>query len=287
MPEARTRSRVQTILKDLGHSDDQLVIYASSNNVVLLALLCNMLAIGELLNPESGSQKNIKRGWWLYLQSLRLIRRSTNLPLNLDLVRYHTMCACYLVMTEYITSAAESIFKAYQFATKLRLNDETGWDSRITERNERRKLWWTIYFMDRKISQKAGTPYLVRDSEVMVEDFPSMPSQGNEIATWPTPRTASTDEDPGSWKYFQALVLLARLWGQIWDKFFASGTKAAKDPKEIEIMDTCILYYQRTLPKDIEWSSSVQPSTDGDPEVEKSIRRRLQIFVVSQPQCQV
>jgi hypothetical protein len=286
MSEARIVPRIYNALNKLDFEEERLVVYPNDDQVLLFALLCNMLAIAELLDPEISAQRNAKIGWWFYLQGsrlLRMLRSSPHLSIDLDLVQYHTLCACYLLMMECITSASESIFRAYQLGTKLMLNDESRWDKcHMQERSERRKTWWTIFFMERRISQKAGAPYFIRASEMMVDDFPTTIKKGVEREKLLVSSGAEfTEDDTHVLNYFHALVQLGRLWGEIWDTFFGVKKESSKDPQEIEIMDTRILYLQRNLPEDIKWSKNLKTETDRSAETEKNIRRRLQIHVVS------
>lgn len=90
-----------------------------------------------------------------------------------------------------------------------RLYDESVWNN-VTEENahRRRMLWWIIYFLDRKIAQRMGGPYIVRDNEVAVSEFHALPSMSSETTH--------------ICNYMQALVNLANLWSQAWGCFFAA-----------------------------------------------------------------
>jgi hypothetical protein len=141
------------------------------------------------------------------------------------------------------------------------------------EKTSRQTLWWTIYFLDRRISQRNGTPYLIRETEVAVEEFmPKNDSSGDII-----------HEDPaksGTSSYYQVLVNFSKLWGQIWDTFFAAAAQKREDWEEIDITDTRILFIRKQLPRHLTWNTDMVGTYMAMGESEPQIRRRLTLFIV-------
>jgi hypothetical protein len=120
------------------------------------------------------------------------------------------------------------------------------------EKTSRQTLWWTIYFLDRRISQRNGTPYLIRETEVAVEEF--------------VPKNDSLGD--------------IKLWGQIWDTFFAAAARKRGDWEEIEITDTRILFIRKQLPSHLTWNTDMVGTYMAMGEGEPQIRRRLALFIV-------
>ncbi|KAK3117447.1 hypothetical protein LTR53_001212 [Teratosphaeriaceae sp. CCFEE 6253] len=75
----------------------------------------------------------------------------------------------------------------------------------------------------------------------------------------------------------QSLINLARLWGNVWDTFFAVGATKTGGWMEIEIMDARILNTRRQLPDSLVWDSNEFADYAMNGENELHIRRRLQL----------
>jgi hypothetical protein len=285
--ESTTERRIFKSLEDLQYGEHNCTLYVGDKQSSLLALLCNMLAIAEIFDPQEDIKEGIRPGWCMFLQGKRIIYWSGPTHIELDLVRYYTMASCYLIMSENLSAAAHAISKAYQLASKLKINDQKTWiGCSREERRDRQKLWWIIYFIDRRISQKNGTAYIIRDSEIAVEEFTEEPAvrTTNKLGSISRTDTENTDnsvDDSVVYKYLQILINLGRIWGQIWDTFFAVMTKKLGDLQEIEIMDTRIVFLQRSIPPELTWNSKTVTENVNMGEVETQVRRRLGIYVVS------
>ncbi|PYH67057.1 fungal specific transcription factor domain-containing protein [Aspergillus vadensis CBS 113365] len=182
--------------------------------------------------------------------------------IDIHIIQYHALSFEYLMQSELLHDASQAVSTATQLAMRARLNEEGAWEvSDEQDVRNRKELWWTIYFLDRKISQRTGSPYLIHDTEVAVSDF-SLSS------------TAGTD------RYMQALVDLGKLWSLIWDTFFAAAASKPMDWKEIEVMDTRILVVQRDLPSVLAWETDLLDQLYlAEREPEPLVSRRLAIFI--------
>lgn len=262
-----TRARVHTTLQRLGHTDNQPIIDVKLGSYSIIALLCNMLAVAECFCISGVGSHEIRPGWSLFLRGRKLIQHYSSLKhIDIHLIQYHALSSEYLMQSELLHDASQAISNAAQLAMRARLNEERVWGVLSNrEIRNRKRLWWTVYFLDRKISQRTGSPYIIRDTEVAVSDF-SLPS---------TDRTDC---------YMQVLVDLGKLWSRIWDTFFAGAAPKPVDWKEVEVMDTRILVVQRELASELAWETDF---LDGvyiaQRETESHIRRRLAIFIVSLP----
>jgi hypothetical protein len=287
--QSTTESRIFKNLEELHYREDNCTLFVGDEHSSLLALLCNMLAIAEIFDPQVGIREGFIPGWCMYLQGVHIIHQSRPTHIGLDLVRYYTMAAGYLIVSEYLSAATYGISKAYQLASKLKINDQKAWVGCSTEeQRDRQKLWWIIYFIDRRISQKNGTAYIIRDSEIAVEEFTERSTErkakeaGNMASTGAENGDLSAD-DSVVYKYLQILVNLGRIWGQIWDTFFSVVTKKLGDQQEIKIMDTRLVFLQRSIPPELSWDSKTVAEDVDMGEVETHLRRKLGIYVVSPP----
>ncbi|KAL4895010.1 hypothetical protein BDV59DRAFT_174272 [Aspergillus ambiguus] len=264
-----TETRLRETLGKLGYSEDQRIIDVDFRKHSTVAMLCNMIAVAECFCSVDIRPDDLRPGWSIFLRGRKLIQYcSSPKYVDLDLIRYHALSAEYLMQSEHLHAASQAISNAVQLAMYDRLNDERAWGSvSRQEARDRKMLWWLIYFLDRKIAQRTGGPYVIRDNEVAVTDFYALPPGE-------TPQTTLT------YHYMQALVNQARLWSQIWDLFFAAAAQKPADWKEIEVMDTRILVAQRELPIELTWETDLLERVYiAQGEAEPQIRRRLAIFI--------
>ncbi|TVY29355.1 Patulin cluster transcription factor [Lachnellula hyalina] len=269
-----TRKRVFQALDDLDYSEYETIIDVDAQNHAIIALLCNMLAIGESMDSASSDKEDPRPGWPTYVRGRKLLQQcSSSNQIDLDLIRYHTLGALYMLNCDLLQSASQAISITVQMSMLARLNDQGSWGKCTTlEKEFRQKLWWTIYYLDRRITQRLGTPYLIRDAEVAVEDFEI---QGNSTAE-------EFNQDPMTAPitiYYQVLINFSRLWGRIWDTFFAATARKSGNLEEIEITDTRILYLRKMLPQHLIWNSDRASTYVGKGEKEPQIRQRLTIFI--------
>jgi hypothetical protein len=260
-----TQARIQTTLRRLGLADNQHIIDVKPADCFIIALLCNMLAVAECFCVTGSPSHEIRPGWSLFLRGRKLIQHCSLMKqIDIHLIQYHTLSSEYLMQSELLHDASQAISTAAQLAMRARLNEERTWEV-LPERDMRNRkgLWWTIYFLDRKISQRTGSPYFIRDTEVAVSDF-SLSS------------TAGTDQ------YMQVLVDMGKLWSLIWDTFFAAAAPKPIGWKEVEVMDTRILVVQQDLPSVLAWETDLLDRVYLiEREPEPLVRRRLAIFIVT------
>ncbi|KAF9887218.1 hypothetical protein FE257_010472 [Aspergillus nanangensis] len=264
-----TEKRLRDTLARLRYAEDQHILDVDFRNHSTIAMLCNMIAVAECFCAADARSDDLRPGWSIFLRGRKLIQYcSSPKYVDLDLIRYHALSAEYLMQSELLHAASQAISNAVQLAMYDRLNDEQAWGNISTqEARDRKMLWWIIYFLDRKIAQRTGGPYVIRDNEVAVSDFDPLPL-GIPLSTAQT------------YHYMQALVNQAKLWSQIWDSFFAAAAPKPADWKEIEVMDTRILMAQRELPVELTWETDLLDRVYlAQGEQELQIRRRLGIFI--------
>lgn len=279
LERSTTEPRIQMIMRSLGYSSYNCSIMVPVEILPTIALACIMLAMGECLDPSDGACDGDKKpGWGRYLQCRRAIQRySETKPLPLDLISAQTLVAVYLMQSEALGPASSAITVVWQLATSARLINQRVWPIETpAETLQRRKLWWTIYFLDRQISRRSGFAYHIRDIEFDVEDFTSV-----EPTSFKGPKAQRDQLSSDTGDYFQALINLARLWGNVWDTFFAVGRPKKGDWMEVEIMDARILNTRRQLPNTLTWDSNDVGNYVSAGESEPHIRRRIQIYTVS------
>ena len=284
-----TEPRIYTLIRRLGYSSYNRMLLVANQDLALIALTCLMLAMAECLDSEHGACDTDSRpGWPMYLQGFRAVQRFFfTKDIDLDVVRTQCLIAAYLMHSEILRAASHAISVVLQLANDIKLNDQRAW---VTETPDeiasRQLLWWTIFFLDRRIAQKASLPYHIRDTEFQVDDFKNTSSnqqpERSSIEPLSIPLAQKGRLSTQTVKdYVQVLINLARLWGQIWDTFFAIGVTRKTDWMEVEIMDTQILNARRQLPSGLTWETSKMTDYALNGEPEPHLRRRLHIYTVS------
>ncbi|KAK4494276.1 hypothetical protein PRZ48_014574 [Zasmidium cellare] len=235
---------IRDTLLQLGYSHACREILVDAAHLPLIAVLMHTLAIGKALEVDAGD--NDRPGWSFYSQGCLLAHRiAYSGELGLPLVHIHILSAIYLILVELLRSSSLAVVSAYQFATMMKLNHQSEWPSHLSdkERTERKRLWWILYYLNRRLAQKSGLPFHIRDVDIAVEDFAAPSDQ--QIAAG----SLKQSSDP----WLQALISLGRLYGLVWDGFFAAGAKNLANEEEIEVFDTRAANLLKRLPPELQW----------------------------------
>ncbi|OBT78861.1 hypothetical protein VF21_02765 [Pseudogymnoascus sp. 05NY08] len=235
--------------------ENGLTILVKPSDSAFIMLMCMVLAIATYLDPNSHKEKSCTSPGWHYLlmaESISRRRRSSIArDLDLDLVRYHTVKAMYMIHIEQLGGAYNAIAVAVQLAFRMGLNDQSLWnDCSDDEKSTRQLLWWTVYYMDRRVAQKCWRPYFIRESEVGVDE-PELTNTPRYDSSDSVEETSSSDQNLSANQYIQTQIHWARLWALVWDTFFTVKAKnAGNSTEDVEIMDARILHVQRELDQD-------------------------------------
>lgn len=124
-------------------------------------------------------------------------------------------------------------------------------------------LWWSLYHIDRRLAEKSGRPYFIRDIEINVDDFSE--DKTSEMS-YPDSHVRS---------YLQCVIAWGRLWSQTWDTFFALKAPKLGDQSAIEAMDRQIQDLRSQLPSLLTWDSASFESYTKAGEDQRMIRFRL------------
>jgi hypothetical protein len=247
-----------------GSHPNQIIVTAT--NCKMIAILFNMLAYADLMD-EVFANADFAPGSQPYCQGLSLMESFGMLHDNdLETMIYHTIAASFFLAAEKLHTALQSASQAFHIARCLELNNQ----KRCPENTEdeiacRQSLWWTLYFLDKRITQKIGISYSVRENECGVREF--------------------GDDETGEGlrdhhEMLQSMVNYSHLWAYIWDSFFSPRASVKQiDFDEVELTDTKIMLAYRRLPDSLLWDSrKALEYMKGDDETQ--IRRRLLVFLV-------
>jgi hypothetical protein len=257
-------------------SQQSSIVLVRRSDMVLISHLYVFLALGSCLEHSYGTQQYITKAWSFYNQGLRVVNQMTSkVSITVELAKFHLLRATYLMQAESLQSAMEAIWAATCFAMQAKLNDESYWRGIcIGQVTPMKRLWWSIYFMERRIAEKCGKPYIIRDEEVQVDDFKFLEPSGISSSTSTDSNIIHTDQ------YLQVLVNLGRLWAKVWDMDFRRPASRSATWEDVKIMDIRIVHLQRSLPAWMQVrEDEVQDYTcDFEPDLQN--QRRLVVHTV-------
>lgn len=262
----KVRNRLSVTISSAlrGSHPNQIVVTAA--NCKTIAILFNVLAYADLMD-EAFVNGDFAPGSQSYCQGLSLMESLGVLHDNdLDTMIYHTIAASFFLAAEKLHTALQSASQAFHIARCLELNNQKRWPENTKDEIAcRQSLWWTLYFLDKRITQKIGISYSVRENECGVREF--------------------VEDEAGSGVHdhhdmLQSMVNYSHLWAYIWDGFFSPRASVKQiDFEEVELTDTKIMLAYRRLPDNLSWDSQkALEYMKGDDE--RQIRRRLLVFLV-------
>ncbi|OKO95210.1 hypothetical protein PENSUB_11289 [Penicillium subrubescens] len=247
-----------------GSHPNQIIVTAT--NCKMIAILFNMLAYADLMD-EVFATADISPGSQSYCQGLSLMESFGMLHDNdLETMIYYTIAASFFLAAEKLHTALQSASQAFHIARCLELNNQKRWpENTEAEIACRQSLWWTLYFLDKRITQKIGISYSVRENECGVREF-------DDDGTGESLRDHH--------EMLQSMVNYSHLWAYIWDGFFSPRASVKQiDFDEVELTDTKIMLAYRRLPDSLLWDyRKALEYMKGDNETQ--IRRRLLVFLV-------
>jgi hypothetical protein len=281
------KRRLSRLLKDYSKdAKESPCLFIEPSTFLMLVYI--ILAVAKTLDPSSHQNHVVSPGWQYLLLAEELLGQDQFLLSNgadIDLVCYQTLKAVYMIHTERTTAAYRSIGVAVQLAFTIGLNNETTWTTcNENEKIARRTLWWTIFYVDRRIAQKCWKPYLIRENEFMVND------DSHDMRIHKTDVTQDVALGPGvtetnmTKQYICTNVRWARLWSMVWDTLFALRQpthNSAAASEKIDILDVRILHAQGNVHNNLHWDSSKVSEYASSGESEAQTRSRLVVYVVS------
>lgn len=230
------------------------------------AILFSALAFASsfVASPDTAEWRP---GWNYYIQGKELMHHFELCDeADLDLVTYHVISAAFLLHAETLRSACYHVVQGFQASLSIGLNNKSQWHDLPFELSSRRNLWWVLYFLDKRITQKSGVAYFIRESEVAVDDF-------REDTT--------TDTGAASRAWLQGLITHSKSWTYIWDNFFAPSALKSGNWDEIQMADARIVIMHQSDYSQLHWVPETIDRCKEGGETEWQIRRRLIVYLVS------
>ena len=276
MIEVNVRKRLAEAFRRLQYSKKNRRILVSAQHYKTMAILCSILAYAESSAVPSISPSDAfseaRPGWTMYLQGKNLMQYTEiSGEDNADVITYHVTSAAYTLRGEMLRLASYHVLQGFHAALNAGLNNQDRWHTAPLEFASRKALWWTLYFLDKRIAQKSGIAYFIRESEASVSDFRAGVVDG----------PGDRESDGPRRELLQNLIIFSKLWTQIWDNFFAPAAHKAGNWDEMQIMDARITVSQQQTPARLLWTLEIIDESLKNGEAEPQIRKRLLVYLVS------
>ncbi|KAM3067317.1 hypothetical protein ACMFMG_005322 [Clarireedia jacksonii] len=116
-------------------------------------------------------------GRWHYRRCQTLLAGELEAP-TISTLQCHILCSIYLCCGSFQNMADNACAQAARTAYMLGLHLEPPEDMSRREKEMRKRLWWTLYVLESKMSMKLGRPFLLHDGNTTC----GLPSDDREIA---------------------------------------------------------------------------------------------------------
>ncbi|KAL3490202.1 fungal-specific transcription factor domain-containing protein [Aspergillus germanicus] len=116
-------------------------------------------------------------GRWHYWRGQTLLTYELESP-SISTLQCHLLCAIYLCGGSFHNMMDTSLAVTVRTAYILGLHLDPPSTLPQAEREMRRRLWWSVWFMDSRANMKLGRPFMISESHVM----PALPSDSLEVA---------------------------------------------------------------------------------------------------------
>ncbi|KAL4802967.1 hypothetical protein BDV18DRAFT_145959 [Aspergillus unguis] len=269
--EKQLRCQIDTLLESVEYTEEHCQVLISAKDCKCAAILFNMLAYAEsVMESVSETDSNSSPtsvsipGAENYCHGLDLMEYYGQLyDSDIETVIYHALSALFFFAAEKLQMALGSVSMGFHIARYIELNNQRRWPENVDDELAcRQSLWWTLYFLDKRVSQKIGITYGVRQDECSVGEF----IETNDVMF------------PEHQELLQSMIKFSHLWTNIWDSFFAPTTPTT-DPREVlEVTDTRIQLAYRRIPPSLHWKSE-ELGEYLSKDSERQIRRRLLVWL--------
>jgi len=224
-------------------------IFARGDDICFLALNYIIFACADILrNVEPVQQPLPCPGWnWFLAADSLLGKRKLSGQADLCLIQFLIYEAFYLMHADKSSAAYNAIGIACRLSFQFGLHNQPRWDQRCDpfSIHMRQRVFWTVYFVDRRIALSCGRPYGIRDSDIRVEK----PAWLHDKALSPGHPLPPSDPDRSAIMYLICMVEFGKLAGDVWDTMFAANGDTFST-EAVAILDAKIRHWlENTLPK--------------------------------------
>ena len=216
----------------------------------IVIAVCMQYGMARLPSVERGlkatSRANVSNtdatiaGRWYYRRCQTLLSAELESPI-ISTLQCHIFCSIYLCGASFQNMADSTCCLAVRTAYMLGLHLEPAQSMPRRERETRKRLWWTLYVLETKMSMTLGRPFLLHDSSTTC----SLPADDREIAMLVGSSFAPLGENVTwlTWNLHNTKLLLAArtayttLYDGAPDTFHAGNCQPITEPLEDWLKD--------------------------------------------------
>ena len=155
--------------------------------VDIVIAVCMQYGMARLPSAERGlsakSKANVSNtdatiaGRWHYRRCQTFLSAESESP-TLATLQCHILCSIYLCCGSFMNMAFSALGLGVQTAYMLGLHLEPPQSMPLRERETRKRVWWTLFVLETKMSMKLGRPFLLHDASTTC----TLPADDREIA---------------------------------------------------------------------------------------------------------
>ncbi|KAK4561341.1 hypothetical protein LTR86_004658 [Recurvomyces mirabilis] len=201
----------------------------------------------EIRPPE---QQGTSPGWQWYQRAEDLVGRQKFMGQgDLSLLQYLIFEAFYLMHEDRPNGAYLISGVMCRLCFQFGLHQQSRWaePQNSFQQHQKQRIFWTAYFLDRRIALSCGRPYGMNDRDIDTDE----PTWLDDKELYPDRPLPAPRPEASHCVYLACMIAFARFTGHIWDKMYAANTtNAAVDTEAITILDAQIRHWTDTvLPK--------------------------------------
>ncbi|KAJ5611477.1 hypothetical protein N7528_008582 [Penicillium herquei] len=212
----------------------------------LLATNFILFALTDILTDITPVRKGRPLpGWqWYSLADDIMGKRKISGRGDLRLIQFLIYEALYLTHADKPNAAYNISGLACRLCFQLGIHQQDLWAQSCTpfSRHMRQRVFWTVYYLDRRISLSCGRPYGIRDCDVSVDQ----PDWIDDQAISPDQELPAPDAELSSNVYLSCMIKFAKFAGEIWDQAFSVTSAASSSGERTAILDARIKYWLDT-----------------------------------------
>ncbi|KAH0844310.1 hypothetical protein FOPE_09304 [Fonsecaea pedrosoi] len=238
-----------------------------------VALVNLIVAEVKILHEHCASTEETPPGWQEFLRADHLLQHVTWLGRgNLATVQILLIKCTYLQHAEKLNAAYDTIGTAVRLCYQINLHDQNTWHNRTTfDVTMRRRIFWSLFYLDRSVSLMSGLPYLIKDVDVVV-DLPRCLDDREFSPSCPAP---AENPECSPIPYLRNMIEWGKLSSEIWDNMFSKKAPRPVSQDFIATTDARIVSLSTNLPAGLQWNPDVLASWDTDRHPLYLLRQRI------------
>ncbi|KAF2732549.1 hypothetical protein EJ04DRAFT_513823 [Polyplosphaeria fusca] len=231
---------------------------ANGNDVAFLALHYAIFALTDLSSMTTPSALSSQPlGWrWIDMANNIVDKRQITGHGDMTLLQFLTNEVIYFIFADLPNSAYNTMGLVCRIGFQFGFHQESRWrDCTPFEVHMRRRIFWTICVLDRRLALSCGRPHGIRDSDHDVEQ----PSLIHDKDLHPNQLLPNQDNYRSANVCLNTMASWAKLAGEVWDHVFSASAarkgvsreNAADLDAQLKTLTETVLFSLSLVPTDM------------------------------------